>query len=285
MSKPYDAATKRLIELRPADWVQFIGLPPGPVSLVDADLSTVSAAADRLIRVDAPIPYVMHNELESGKDTATVPVRVYHYNASAFYKLRTPVISNVFLLHKESNSPQITGELTLNGPDGLPYLSFRYNVVRVWELDVDQILSGGLGTLPLAPISKVRKANLPQVIQKMESRIDAEATNDTEAGELWTATYVLLGLRYPEAFNAQILQGVRRMKESVTYQAILREGALQGKIEEAQRMMLRAGLRRLGPPTPEAEAKVMAVASVTQLEMLLDRVFDVETWDELLRDL
>ena len=46
MSKPYDAVTKRLIEMRPADWVAFLDLPPGDVSLVDADLSTITLQAD-----------------------------------------------------------------------------------------------------------------------------------------------------------------------------------------------------------------------------------------------
>jgi len=41
---------------------------------------------------------------------------------------------------------------------------------------------------------------------------------------LWTATYVLMGLKYPSAFTEQLLRGVRQMKESVTYQAILAEG-------------------------------------------------------------
>jgi hypothetical protein len=101
MSRPYDAAPKRLIELRPADWVRFLGLPLGPVSLVDADLSTVSAAADRMIRVDADAPYLVHNELESGKDTSRVPDRLFRYNAEADFKFGLPVLSHVFLLRRE----------------------------------------------------------------------------------------------------------------------------------------------------------------------------------------
>ncbi|MBC8135950.1 MAG: hypothetical protein H8F28_08710, partial [Fibrella sp.] len=62
MSKPYDAVTKRLIELRPAEWVRFLGLPPGNVSLVDADLSTITSYADRIIRVDTDAgSYLVHN--------------------------------------------------------------------------------------------------------------------------------------------------------------------------------------------------------------------------------
>ncbi len=88
MSKPYDAVTKRLIESRPQDFVAFLGLPPGPVEVIDADLSTVSSYADRIVRVNAPSPYLMHNELEAGKHTHELPERLFYYSASAFYKLR-----------------------------------------------------------------------------------------------------------------------------------------------------------------------------------------------------
>src|SRR5882757_9070038 len=100
MAKPYDATTKRLIELHPADWVDFLDLPTGPVSLLDADLSTISTAADRLIRVEGAIPYILHNEFESGKDTSGVPFRLLQYNVNAEAKHRLPVVSTVFLLHK-----------------------------------------------------------------------------------------------------------------------------------------------------------------------------------------
>ena len=44
-----------------------------------------------------------------------------------------------------------------------------------------------------------------------------------EAGEIWTATYVLMGLRYTAEETETLLQGVRAMTDSVTFQAILEE--------------------------------------------------------------
>ena len=34
------------------------------------------------------------------------------------------------------------------------YHEFRYNVVRTWERPADEILAGGLATLPLAPLGE-----------------------------------------------------------------------------------------------------------------------------------
>ena len=125
---------------------------------------------------------------------------------------------------------------------------FRYEIVRVWQLSPETFLRGGLGILPLAPLSAVAEAGLPGVIRRMDERICAEATPD-EAGTLWTAADVLMGLRYPRPLVAQLLQGVHGMKESVTYQAIVEEGEIKGRAEGRVEGMVRArqdDLLRLG---------------------------------------
>lgn len=65
----------------------------------------------------------------------------------------------------------------------------------------------------------------------MKQRFDREAPN--QAKELWSAAYILMGLRYERAMLQSLLRGVMNMKESVRYQAILEEGETKGKVEEA----------------------------------------------------
>ena len=44
----YDAATKYLVSEFPVDWLLLTGIrPTGPVDLIDANLSTVTAEADK----------------------------------------------------------------------------------------------------------------------------------------------------------------------------------------------------------------------------------------------
>ncbi len=58
-----------------------------------------------------------------------------------------------------------------------------------------------------------------------------------------------MGLRYDRALIEQLLQEVRGMKESVTYQAIVEEGVakgreegvVKGRMEEARRILFRLG--------------------------------------------
>ena len=74
-----------------------------------------------------------------------------------------------------------------------------------------------------------------------------------EAADFWTATYTLMGLRYDRSFAAQVLRGVRQMRESSTYQAILEEGrqeAIQSAApNEARRILLIQGRVRFGEPS------------------------------------
>ena len=165
-------------------------------------------------------------------------------------------------------------------------MDFRYRVVRVWEKTAESVLAGPLGTLPLAPLADVATEALPGVIRRMQERIGREAT-PTNAGDLWAETFVLMGLRYPPDFTGQLLKGVRQMKESSTYQAILEEGMVEGmvrgKAEEARRLLLRLGAKRFGEPDAHTQATIEAIGSVERLEKLVERVLEAESWKELLK--
>jgi predicted transposase YdaD len=92
----------------------------------------------------------------------------------------------------------------------------------------------------------------------------------------------LMGLNYSDELIDRLLQGVQNMKESVTYQKILREGRVEGRVEEAIRILKRLGTKRVGKPDPLIEAAIDAIADLERLEQLSDRVLEVTGWEELL---
>ena len=64
MPKPFDASSKHLIEAHPASWLALVGLDPDqPVSVIDAELSIVTAEADKILRLERPTPWILHLEL------------------------------------------------------------------------------------------------------------------------------------------------------------------------------------------------------------------------------
>src|SRR5207244_4281729 len=140
-----------------------------------------------------------------------------------------PVRSVVILLRAKADGPEMTSVVRHTLADE-QYLEFNYRVVRIWQKPVEDVLAGGVGTLPLAPLAAVKEPELPAIIRRMKERVSAEAPSGEEA-VLWTATYVLMGLRYDEALADELLRGVLAMEESVTYQAIIRKGKAEGRAE------------------------------------------------------
>lgn len=293
--KPFDAATKQLVELSPGDWLAYLGLTGSGAELIEAEVSTVAAQADRVLRVQAePSPYLAHVEFQASY-AADMGERMLRYNVLLRYRHGLPVRSVLVLLRRAADGPAMTGVVGQDRkPDDPCFLHFGYQIARVWQKPVESVLRGGLATLPLAPLADVSASRLPDVVREMETRIESETASGAEAGLLWTATYLLMGLTYPPDFTAQLLQGVRQMKESSTYQAILAEGVekgraegrvegeARGKAEEARRLLLRIGGKRLGPPDAQTEAAIAALDSVEQLEQMADRLLEVESWNELL---
>jgi hypothetical protein len=156
MSKPYDASSKLLIDQHPRDWLALAGLPvpasEDAVNFVDAELSTITAAADKLMLVEnGADSYLAHIEFQASLDLA-LDQRVLLYNVLGGWRHRLPVRSVVFLLWPQAASEKIRGRVGQSwAPDGR--LDFYYRLIRVWELPVESLLTGPPGTLPLVPIS------------------------------------------------------------------------------------------------------------------------------------
>jgi predicted transposase YdaD len=286
MPFPIDATSKHMVRARPADWIALSGLPPGTsLEVVDTDLSTVSRAADKLIRVLGPQPYVAHVEFQSGYDPR-LDRRVLVYNVLAEDRLDMNVFSVVFLLRPETLGTGVTGRVRREWTKD-HRLEFAYKLVKAWEIPVESLLTGGLGTLPLSPISQVHEAELTGVIERMKERFDREVGAE-EAKELWTATRILMGLRWPPKLVGQLLRGVYGMKESATYQEIVQEGIQQGiekgRAAEARRYLLHRGSKVIGAPDSSILVALEAINDPARLEELTDRVIDgrVGSWAELI---
>lgn len=293
MSKPFDATIKHLIEHYPADWLAQIGLPSHSVQVIDADLSTITSHADKVLLVHGASDWILHLELQASRDPF-LPRRLIRYNVLLHERKDCPAHSVIVLLRPEADGAELSGTYRSEPPHGLGSLEFRYQVIRVWQQPVEAFLSGGLGTLPLAPLANVDPEAVPAVVQQMEERYRHEAKRP-EAALLWTASYVLMGLRYPPAFVSQILKGVRGMEESSTYQLIVAKGKAQGLAEgraegraearaEALALMrkalLRGGQKKFGPPDERTRAALDSINEPERLQLLTERLVDAATWEE-----
>lgn len=286
MATPFDATTKELVRLQPEDWLELLGLPHAECEVIDADLATVSTEADRLIRVKTPAPYLVHLEFQAGHDGHAASGRMLRYNVLASEQVGLSVLSYVILLRPEADSPSLVGKVERFRPDRSRYLVFDFGVLRLWQVPVARVLSGGVAILPLALLCDLAGSYPEQVVTQLEDRLEREVSVD-ERRRLWASVYLLAGIRFaPEIAGKLLEKAVAQMKESMTYQKILadgrEEGRLVGETNEARNLIRRLGARRFGAPPGWVEERLSSLSDLVALEALADKLLEVESWQELL---
>lgn len=274
--RPFDVATRRLIETDPEGWLRWLGLPvDGPVHPIDTEVSTVLAEVDKALRVEARRPWIAHLELQASRDRG-LPLRLFEYHVILRRHHEIRVKTTAVLLRKRADGKELTGRFEDVEPDGEVELSFKYRIVKLWERPVEELLSGSLGVLPLAPLAAFPRGRLRQVLDHLGERFDREAPSLSD--DLWAATALLMGVRYHEEVIKGLIQRVQRMRESVTYNIILEEG----RVEEARRTVLDLGADKFGPPVEATVATIQELEDLDALHRMVRAVLRVNSWQEML---
>jgi predicted transposase YdaD len=286
----FDVCTKELVWDDPAAFLNRFRVGAlGPVEVIDSDITTLTASADKVIKVNSLEPYLVDIEFQSYHH-AKVTRTLWFRQVALDYRHDLPVLTVLVLLRKEANSPDLVGTYERQMPDGRRTNWFGFEVVRLWQEEPESFLNADVALVPLAPLTDVAEEALPELVHKMAVRINSEPR--PQATKLWTATYLLMGLRYPDELIAHLLGGVQTMKESTTYQAILREGRNEGliegrnegRIDEARRLLLLQGTKRFGEPDATTMATFAAIQEIDQLESLSEQIldFNIKDWNGLL---
>jgi predicted transposase YdaD len=287
MPLQFDATVKALVQTYPLDWVAGLDEPSaGPVRVLSPDLSTISSFSDMVLHLGT---WLLHIDFQSGPDP-DLERRLLLYNILLYERYGLPVHTVLILLRPSADRRDLTGQVRYQARSGRGGLMFDFEIVRLWQRPVEALLAGPLGMLPLAPLGQLPEGVDPDtalaaVVQQLAERIEREAAGEAGA-KLLTAAYVLAGLRVSRERVVQLFQGVRHMRESTAYQAILDEGRAEGeakgRAEEAHKLLLRLGRTRFGPPTAAEEAALAAVTGLDRLERLSDRLLEVGSWQDLL---
>jgi hypothetical protein len=261
--------------------------------VIDAEIATVSGAADKVLHVRADSPYLIHLEFVSGHDAAALPQKLIVRNAALENRHDLPVPSVAILLRPEADSARLSGVYERGFAGEPPYLVFRYQVIRVWKMPPDSFLTGGLPLVALAPICDVTESQLPGIIKKMELRLGKRESR-RHSSAIWSAAYILLGLRYSPFVARQLFRSVLSMRESSTYQEILEEGRTEGRSEgrnegrnegavmEARRILRLQADDAFGPPAPRIAEAIESIDDLKVLEKVLSKIRSTSSWEELL---
>lgn len=302
MAKPFDAAGKELLELKPEAILEYVGVSAeGSVSLIESDFSTVTAQVDSVFRVDAEFPYLVHIELQANLDV-DLPRRLRRYNGMIDLRHKLPILSAVILLRPEADHKDIDGHYIMNMPFGFCVDSFKYYVIRAWKYSVETLLTGDLGFLPFAPLADVPVDEVPEVLRRVDERLVRETTRE-EAGILMQVTLVWAGLVLDKGTIHEILGGLKTMSliEESSYVRIWldkgkeqgriegekqgriegeQKGKIEGKIEGERAIIVRLGRKLFGEPDAATLAKLDSIQSVDRLDEISDRLFTASNWTE-----
>ena len=160
-----------------------------------------------------PSPTWSTSSLQSSHET-TLARTLWYRQVALDYRHDLPVLTVLVLLRKEANSPSLTGRYDRHMPDGRLTNRYDYHVVRLWREGVEGFLTGGVGLVPLAPLADITEDSLPSLVQHMAKRINGEPRS--RAAKLWTATFLLMGLRYSDELTDSLLEGVQNMRGGST---------------------------------------------------------------------
>src|SRR5437899_1820727 len=270
MPLQYDATLKDLVSRHWADFAALLRLQgPAPAHLLNVDLSTVSAATDFAVGFGEPVQWIVDLNFQAGRD-ADLPRRVWLYHALLHHRFRVPVHSVIILLRPEADGAELTGRLVSQAIPRRGRSEFRYEVVRLWNRPASQLLRGGPGAMPLAVLGKLpakvpTEDALAEVVRAIDRRLVASVP-PAEVVRAMTATFVLSGLRIPTDNAVRLFRGFHSMRESSTYQYILREGEVEG----LRKVLLRQGRKKLGPADEQTRMTVQALDDPDRLARMFE---------------
>jgi hypothetical protein len=286
VSQPFDATLKEIVRRHVADYAAEFRLP-GMTTVLDVDLSTVSAATDVVLGdANPPRRELATLDFQSGHDDF-LDDRILMYHGILRNRYHLPVHSVVLLLRPEAFRPAITGGVRYDTAGGRGKMDFRYERVRLWEIPAEQLLATGIGTAALAVLGRLperrdTEAGLEAVFREFDRRLRIEV-QPAEAKDLRASVRVLMGLRIEKAAARALVERVTTMEESTVYQVIIEKGEARGRIAEARETLLKFGTRSLGKPSATVRKALDAIGSLARLHRMQDELPNVDSWKALLQ--
>jgi predicted transposase/invertase (TIGR01784 family) len=213
----YDNICKFLAENFSSDFASWLlGEPITLTTVNPKELSLDPIRPDSLILQASP-NRILHLEFQTDPDPK-IPFRMADYRLRIYRRFGDKETRQFVIYLRQTNSP-----LVYQNTFTLPRSRHEFEIIRMWEQPTELFLSS-VGLFPLATLSRTpdRSAVLKQVAERIEKIGDKTRQNNVAA-----STSVLAGL----VLEQQLIQRLLRndiMKESVIYQAILKEGEEKG---------------------------------------------------------
>lgn len=282
MAMTFDATLKDMARESPEGFLTVFDRPPKlPVSLLNVDLSTVTAAADLILGLGDPLEEIIQLDFQSSA-AAWKHADLMVYNSLLYARYHVPVHTTIVLLRPQAEHSRMDGTVHYAPRPGRGSMEFRYEVVRLWERPVGELLAADLGVTPLAMLGQLPEAVSPRealaaVARQVVERVTSEAPPD-QAKKLLTDALLLTGLRVKRDLVVEIFKGATMLEESDTYLMILEQGEERATREN----ILAVGEERLGMCNESIRSRLSGITDLSRLKRLVRRAAKAESWQEIL---
>ena len=265
----FDNICKFLAETYSTDIASWLfGEPILLTQVQPQELAVEPIRADSLILLEAE-GLLLHLEFQTKADPQ-IPFRMLDYWVRGKRRFPDKKMRQVVIYLKETSS-----DVVFQNKFKESTTHHEFEVIRLWEQPLANFLEF-TGMLPFAIL--VNDGNKERLLQNIAQKIDKIPDQKTRQ-TIGSATYVLAGLVLEENIIKQIL---RRdiMRESVTYQAILREGRQEGRKEGLVAIVLRLLTHKFGTLPPKLHTRITRL-HIPRLESLAEAILDFQSLADL----
>ena len=208
---------------------------------------------------------MVHLECQTGPD-ADLYLNILARNVLLYRHFRVPLHSVVLLLRRQARHPTLTGMVRYEGTPGQGKMDFSYEIIELWERPVEELLTSDVSLLPLAMLGRVPEGvsvevGLASVVHQLIERVNQETTSE-QGKRIVTSAFTLTGLRVNRSVARNLFLGVRAMRDSDTYMAILEEGEAAGIRE----VLLLLGRKLFGEPDAATKASLEGMEDLPAVE-------------------
>jgi hypothetical protein len=155
MAMTFDSTLKDMGRESPAGFLAAFDQPPRlPIRLLNVDLSTVTTAADLVLGLGEPLVEIIHLDFQASA-AAWKHADILAYSALLFAHYHAPVHTIILLLRPQAAHANLNGVIHYAPRPGRGSMHFSYEIVRLWERPVEELLQAEIGVLPLAVLGRL----------------------------------------------------------------------------------------------------------------------------------
>ncbi|MGY6529573.1 MAG: Rpn family recombination-promoting nuclease/putative transposase [Cyanobacterium sp.] len=275
-----------------------------PVEMLNTELNIEPIRADGVFFLQVG-EKIIHLEFQTRpKSEPPLPLRMLDYWVRLYrtyklYQTNTKIEQVIIFLQKTKSIQAYQNTFEVDNT------IHRYQVVRIWECDATPLLSQP----ELLPLAVLAKNEQPEILLSQVAERISRIEDKRKKSNITACVELLAGINYSEELIKMYLQD-DLLKESVTYQRIIREGMAEGiqqgiqqgiqegiqqglqqgiqqgveegEKEEAIALVFRLTKKRF-PESPDTLKNDLKTLSVEQLETLAETLFDVNSFDEVVQ--